>query len=132
MSTLTSIFAVCLGACCGALLRWLANIVFNPLLPALPLGTLLVNLSGSLFMGIAVGIFGLFPGIASQWKLLVVTGFLGSLTTFSAFAGEMAAMLQQGRVVLCAGALGLHVFGSIGMVFLGLGLAQLLRLFLAD
>lgn len=127
MNMILSVCAVCIGACAGALLRWLANTVLNPVLAALPLGTLAVNWLGSLLMGLALGLFAFFPGAASQLKLLVITGFLGSLTTFSAFAGEMAAMLQQGRIALCAGVICLHVIGSIVLVFLGLGLAHLIR-----
>lgn len=124
---LLSILAICSGACAGACLRWLANILLNPIWPALPLGTLCVNLFGGFLMGIALSCFSLFPALPTQWKLLVITGFLGSLTTFSAFAGEMASLLENGKVALCALGISLHVFGSILMVFAGIGLASLAK-----
>lgn len=71
-------------------------------------------------MGIALGFFAAFPGTSPEGRLLVITGFLGSFTTFSAFAGEMAGLIQQGKLLLFFVATVLHVFGSIGMVFLGL------------
>lgn len=131
ISMLHSLFAVCLGACAGASLRWLANQALNPLVAALPLGTLAVNWLGGWLMGVALGVFSLIPHAAGEWRLLVITGFLGSLTTFSAFSAEMAALLQQGRWLLCACAVTLHVAGSIALVFLGLGSVALARRLLA-
>lgn len=122
-----SICSVCVGACAGALLRWLANIYLNPVLAAFPLGTLAVNWLGSLLMGLALGYFASAPDSSAGSRLLVITGFLGSFTTFSAFAGEMASMIQHGRLFLCAAVIGLHVCGSIVLVFLGLWLMQLFR-----
>lgn len=115
---LTSLLAISTGAVCGAILRWLFGLAFNSLFPALPLGTLIVNWLGSLIMGIAAAFFAFYPGVAPQWRLLAITGFLGSLTTFSAFAGEMGDLILQGRISLCALGISLHVGGSICM-FLG-------------
>lgn len=122
---LFSICVICAGACAGALLRWLISISLNPVLPGLPMGTLAVNWIGSFFMGIAMALFALLPGATGEFRLLLVTGFLGSLTTFSAFAGEMATMLQQGRLVACSLAISLHVAGSILLVFAGIAAVQL-------
>lgn len=118
---------ICAGACLGALSRWGANLLLNPLLQAFPLGTLAVNWLGSLGMGVLLALFQFSPQLEAQWKLPLVTGFLGSFTTFSAFAGELAAMLMAGRFFLCAGVAGLHVFGSVLMVFLGFWLVGLIR-----
>lgn len=117
-----SICAIALGATFGALLRWLISMGLNPLLPQLPLGTLAVNWIGSLFMGLALAIFANWPDLGNQWKLMLVTGFLGSLTTFSTFSAEMAAMINNGRLWTCALAITLHVAGSIIMIFAGLWL----------
>lgn len=117
---LSAVLCICLGACAGALVRWGANVLLNPVFAAVPLGTLFVNWLGGLLMGLALGYFAACPDASPNSKLLVITGFLGSLTTFSAFSGEMASLIQQGRLLLCATVIGLHVFGSIGMVFLGL------------
>lgn len=124
---LHSFFALWLGAALGASLRWAANSVLNPLMATLPLGTLAVNWLGGWLMGIALGVFALFPQLGSEWKLLVITGFLGSLTTFSAFSAETAAMIQHGRWLVCLGTVLLHVVGSIGLVFVGLGTANLAK-----
>lgn len=124
---LISISAICLGACAGACLRWLANLALNPLFGPLPMGTLAVNWFGSLLMGLALALFAFYPGLNQQWKLMAVTGFLGSLTTFSAFAGEMASLLQNGRIGLCGLGICLHVIGSIAMVFAGMGIFAGLR-----
>lgn len=121
-----SVLAICLGACFGAVCRWGFNLLLNPLFSAIPLGTLAVNLLGSLIMGFLMAFFAFYPGISTDWKLLLITGFLGSFTTFSAFAGELAVIIQSGRYLLCAGAISLHVFGSIIMVFSGLTLFKLI------
>ncbi len=122
-----SIMAICAGASAGALGRWLFGLWLNPIFSAFPLGTLAVNWLGSFTMGILTAFFALAPDIAPQWKLLGITGFLGSFTTFSAFAGEMGALLASGRIALCAGAICLHVFGSILLFFLGAAGVGLLK-----
>lgn len=124
---LLSILAVCAGGCGGALLRWAANLLLNQIFPPLPLGTLAVNLAGGFLMGMAMACFPLFPATAPQWKLLLVTGFLGSLTTFSAFSGEMASLIMQNRLSLCVTGIGLHTGGAILMVFVGMGFVNLVR-----
>lgn len=121
-----SLLSVCLGACAGAILRFGFNLLLNPLLPVLPLGTLAVNLIGSFLMGIMAGICTLFP-VNSQLKLLAVTGFLGSFTTFSAFAGEMGNLLLEGRYFIFALGISLHVIGSIAMFLAGIGIFKALQ-----
>lgn len=115
-----SAMAICLGASAGALCRWLFNLALNPLFSAIPPGTLAVNWLGSFLMGIALSVFAMFPTLNQYWKLFFITGFLGSFTTFSAFSGEMGALLMEGRPGMCAMAIGLHVIGSIGMLFVGM------------
>lgn len=124
---LTSVLSICLGACAGALLRYMANILLNPLLAAFPLGTLAVNWLGGMLMGLAMGYFAAVPDASPESKLMFITGFLGSLTTFSAFSGEMATLIQQNKLALCIGAISLHVVGSIIMVFLGMWLFRIMR-----
>lgn len=117
-----SALAICGGACAGALSRWLFNLALNPLFPAIPPGTLAVNWLGSFLMGVAMAAFSLIPGLGQYWKLFFITGFLGSFTTFSAFSGEMGNLILQGRLGMCALAISLHIFGSIGMLFVGMWL----------
>ncbi len=115
----TSIVAIALGAALGALARWALGLGLNALFPAVPPGTLAANLIGGYLVGLALPWFLAHPEIASHWRLFVITGLLGGLTTFSAFSGEVALLLQQGRMWLAAGAIGLHVAGSLAMTLAG-------------
>ena len=118
--------AVALGAAAGALLRWQAGLWLNARWAGFPLGTLLVNLAGGLLIGMALEYFGRQPH--ELLKLLLVTGFLGGLTTFSAFSGESLALLQRGQFgwALAHGAA--HVLGSLGAAALGMAVMRLILL----
>jgi len=116
----TSILAICTGASAGAVLRWLLSSALNALFLAVPLGTLAVNLIGGYLIGVALAVFAAVPDIASEWRLLITTGFLGGFTTFSAFSAEVVVMLQQGRVAVAGLTVLAHVAGSLLMTALGL------------
>ncbi|MDR0577022.1 MAG: fluoride efflux transporter CrcB [Candidatus Accumulibacter sp.] len=116
-----SIVAISAGAALGALLRWHLGGRLNALFPAIPPGTLAANLIGAYVIGLAVAFFSSHPAISPEWRLLIVTGFCGGLTTFSAFSAEITALLQQGRPFLAASAIAGHVAGSIIMTFAGIG-----------
>jgi CrcB protein len=121
-----TVIAICLGACVGALSRWQLGLWLNPTSTSLlPWGTLAANLIGGYLVGLCVGIFQQLPELDPVWRLALVTGFLGALTTFSSFSAEVVAMLQQGRFVLAAGNAGLHLFGSLALTWLGLKTAAL-------
>jgi CrcB protein len=117
---LRAILAVSLGAALGALLRWALALKLNQLFPAVPPGTLVANLVGGYVIGVAVAFFASAPGIPAEWRLLIVTGFCGGLTTFSTFSAEVAALLQQGRIAMAGGEIAIHVVGSVAMTFLGI------------
>jgi fluoride exporter len=117
---LLSLFAISLGASAGAIARWLLGVALNGLFPALPPGTLAANLIGGYLIGLAVGVFAQAPGLAPEWRLLVMTGFLGGLTTFSTFSAEVAGLLQQGRLGWAAAAISAHVVGSLLLTLAGL------------
>ncbi len=85
-----SILAIALGAALGALLRWLLGLKLNAFFPTMPPGTLAANLIGGYVVGLAIAFFTALPGLAPEWRLLVVTGFCGGLTTFSTFSAEVA------------------------------------------
>lgn len=121
---LTSAFAVFMGAGSGALLRWLLNVTLNPLWAALPLGTVAANLGGGLLAGAAAAWFDLRVGLPPELRLLLITGFLGGLTTFSAFSLELVALLQQGRHGWLAASVLLHVLGSLLCALLGAALVR--------
>ena len=121
-----SIVAISLGAAIGAVLRWLLAVRFNPMWPALPLGTLAANLVGGYVIGLAIGWLGQHPELPPQVRLFVVTGFLGGLTTFSTFSAEVVAHLQEGRIgpALLVGVT--HVVGSLLLTALGFASARAL------
>jgi CrcB protein len=116
-----SVCAISLGAAAGALCRWGLGLALNAIFPLIPLGTLAANIIGGYCIGLAVSMFSFFPEIAPEWRLLIITGFLGGLTTFSTFSAEVGALLQQQRLVLAMAAIALHVIGSLIALFLGMG-----------
>ena len=124
---LLSIVAISVGAALGALLRWVLALQFNALFPSVPLGTLAANLVGGFLIGVAVAFFAGRPDQPPQWRLLIITGFLGGLTTFSTFSAEVVSHLAAGRFGWSAGLIALHVSGSVIMTLLGIGLVHLAR-----
>ena len=121
-----AILAVFVGAGCGALLRYALGLWLNPLFPTLPLGTVAANLVGGLLVGLAGGIFASNAALPPELRLLVVTGFLGGLTTFSTFSAEVMDLVARHEYGWAAGAAGVHLFGSLLLTALGLLLGQAL------
>jgi len=122
------IFAISLGAALGALLRWILGVKLNGLFPTLPPGTLVANLVGGYIIGLAVAYFAQAPDIAPEWRLLIITGFCGGLTTFSTFSVETVTLLQQDRLAWAMGEIAIHVSGSLLMTFVGLASWHWLKL----
>ena len=123
-----SVLAVSVGAALGALLRWELGTALNRFFPQIPPGTLTANLVGGYIIGLAIAYFAQAPEVPPEWRLLIITGFCGGLTTFSTFSAEVVALLQQGRVALAAGAIAIHVTGSLLMTLAGLASWQWLHL----
>lgn len=121
-----SILAVSLGAALGALLRWVLGLKLNTLLPSMPPGTVVANLVGGYIIGAAIAFFANSPGLAPEWRLLIITGFCGGLTTFSTFSAEVVVLLQQGRVAWAMGTIATHLAGSLLMTLAGLWSVQTL------
>lgn len=115
-----SIIAIFTGAGLGALLRWWLGLTLNSYFPSIPPGTLAANLIGGYIIGVAVGFFAAYSGIAPEWRLFIITGFCGGLTTFSTFSSEIVALLQQGQSLNACGAAVLHLAGSVLMTFAGI------------
>lgn len=121
-----AVLAICLGACAGALARWRLGLWLNHSGAWLPWGTLAANLIGGYVIGVLVSVFHQHPQIDPMWRLLLVTGFLGALTTFSSFSAEVVDMLMAERYVQAIGTSALHLLGSLAMTFIGIKTAALL------
>ena len=112
--------AVSVGGIIGCLLRWLLGLWFNTQPSVVPLGTLAANLIGGYIVGVAVAFFALNNTLAPEWRLLVITGFCGGLTTFSSFSAEVVTLLRQDRILWACSTIALHLFGSLLMTFAGI------------
>lgn len=122
-----TILAISIGAALGALARWGLGLALNGLFPAIPPGTLAANLIGGYLVGLALPVLTANPEWGPVWRLFVVTGFLGGLTTFSAFSGEVTQLLQHGRWALAGGAMALHLGGSLALTMAGFATVEALR-----
>lgn len=121
------IFAVGAGAVVGAWLRWGFGILFNPVFPTLPLGTLLANLLGGYLIGLAMAYFAQHAGLSPEVRLLVITGFLGGLTTFSTFSAETVTLLARQQFFWAGVIIAAHVLGSLAMTALGILTVKLFK-----
>ena len=117
---LASVASICAGASAGALLRWLLGTWLNPLWPGVPLGTLAANLVGGYAIGVAFAYFSAHPLLAPEIRLLVITGFLGGLTTFSTFSLEVVSSAQRGDLPSAVAIVALHLLGSLACTVLGI------------
>ena len=121
-----TIIAICIGASAGALARWQLGLWLNPVTVSsasaltMPWGTLAANLIGGYLVGVCVAVFEAMPNLDPVWRLALVTGFLGALTTFSSFSAEVVSMLNQGRYGLALVTAGLHLFGSLALTVIGI------------
>jgi fluoride exporter len=116
--------AIGIGGALGCWLRWGLGVLFNPLFPTLPLGTLAANLVGGLLMGCAIGVWNHFQALPPQLQLFVFTGFFGGLTTFSTFSAESATLLLRQQYLWFSGHVAVHVVGSLAMTVLGIFLTR--------
>ena len=123
-----TVLAICIGASLGALARWGLGLWLTPG-GLLPWGTLAANLVGGYLIGVAIAAFQAMPQLDSVWRLLLITGFLGGLTTFSSFSAEVVEFLMAERYALALGTATAHVAGSLLMTVIGIKTAAF---FLAD
>ncbi len=121
------LLAVGAGAAVGAWLRGWFGILWNPVFPTLPLGTLAANLVGGYLMGLAMAMFADHPGLPPEARLLIATGFLGGLTTFSTFSAETVTLLLRAQYAWGATIITVHLVGSLMMTVLGIWTVKLLR-----
>ena len=122
-----SLLAVGGGAACGAWMRWALGLWLNAALPQLPLGTLAANLVGGYLVGLALAWFAVSEGVPPEMRLLIVTGFLGGLTTFSTFSAEAVGLLARQQFGWAAAHMVLHLGGSLLATALGFATLRLLR-----
>jgi CrcB protein len=122
-----SIVAICVGASLGALLRWWLGARLNSHFPTIPPGTLAANLIGGYIIGLAVAFFASVPTLPPEWRLFIITGFCGGLTTFSTFSAEVVTLLQEGRGLSACGAIAAHLVGSVAMTLAGMGTVTWIR-----
>ena len=118
-----TVFAISIGAALGALARWQLGLWLNTgtgTAPLLPWGTLAANMVGGYLIGVCIAVFQSLPELDPVWRLAIVTGFLGGLTTFSSFSAEVVGMLQQERYGLALSTAALHVGGSLALTLLGI------------
>ncbi len=118
-----AVVAICMGASAGALARWGLGLWLSPG-GVIPWGTLAANLIGGYLIGICVAVFQALPQLDPVWRLALVTGFLGGLTTFSSFSAEVVALLLQQRYALALGTAGIHVAGSLLLTVAGIWTAS--------
>lgn len=111
--------AIAIGASLGAWLRYALGLLMNAMVPELPFGTLAANLGGGFVIGLVVAFFASNPALSPAWRLFVITGFLGGLTTFSTFSAESMQLLQHGQYGWAAAHIAAHVIGSIALCFAG-------------
>ncbi len=121
------ILSISMGASIGAVMRWQLGVKLNALYPQLPLGTLSANLLGGYIIGLAASYTAQHPNLSPEWRLLIMTGFCGGLTTFSTFSLEVVNLLQQGKFTWAMANISTHVLGSLLMTFLGFATWQAIK-----
>lgn len=124
---LKPVLAISIGAALGALLRWALGLKLNAVLAVIPFGTVVANLLAAYVIGLATAYFATTGNFSPEWRLLIITGFCGGLSTFSTFSVEIVTMLQRQQLAWAAGSIALHVTGSVLMTFAGLATWHVLR-----
>ena len=117
-----AVIAICLGASAGALARWQLGLWLNQ--PQIALGTLAANWIGGYLIGAGIAIFEVWPALNPTWRLALITGFLGALTTFSTFSAEVVQMLLQQRYTQALITSSLHLVGSLALTVAGMRSVQ--------
>ena len=125
-----AVLAVSLGAALGALLRWRLGVWLNTTAagaaPWMPWGTLSANLIGGYLVGVFLALFQALPELDPVWRLAIITGFMGGLTTFSSFSAEVVTMMQQQRFGLALITAATHLGGSLVLTYVGIRTTMLL------
>ena len=121
------LLVISLGAAAGGLLRWALGLKLNALFPTVPPGTLAANLIAGYVIGAAMAYFAQAPGLSPEWRLLIITGFCGGLSTFSTFSAEVVSLIQRGQLAWAMGEIVIHVGCSVVMTLAGIASVHWLR-----
>jgi fluoride exporter len=122
---LAGFLAVGLGAACGAWARWGLSVWLNPRIAHFPLGTFAANAIGGFLVGVAIAYFLKNPDLSPEWRLFVITGFLGGLTTFSTFSAEVVGLLERGQIGAGLGVATAHLLVSFALTAAGLWVVRI-------
>lgn len=114
-----------LAAACGAWLRFLTGIIVHNIYPGLPLGTLVVNLLGGLFMGMSIAYFENFSNSSEEVKLIINIGLLGGLTTYSAYTADIFYLIREGVFINALVFIFAHIIGALMLCYIGYYLINL-------
>ena len=115
-----AVIAVAVGGALGSLLRWFLGLRLNGIFPELPLGTFAANVIAGYVIGVAVAFFARLPEVPAEWRLFVITGLMGGLSTFSTFSAEVVAHIREGRTGWAAAEIAIHVCASLVMTIFGI------------
>lgn len=127
MLTFGHFFAIGIGAALGAVSRWLLGLWLNHSGVMMPWGTLAANLIGGYLIGVVLGVIALYPATPAWMRLLLMTGFLGGLTTFSTFSGETIGMIERGSYAIALGYIGISLLGTLVLTAMGMATVHALR-----
>jgi len=122
-----STLAVSVGASLGALLRWWLSSALNGYFPTVPPGTIVANLIGAYVIGTAIALFATLSALPPEWRLLIITGFCGGLTTLSTFSAELVTLLRAKQILWAFGSVALHLGGSLLMTLAGIATVSRLK-----
>lgn len=122
-----TLFALAIGSFLGGLLRWQLGLKFNTVFSSIPLGTLYANFIAAFVIGIAIGVFNSFPSLSPEWKIFLITGFCGGLSTFSSFSAEALTLITEEKYMTSCLHILAHVVGSIFLVFVGLSSVNFIK-----
>ena len=120
-TTITQLLAIGLGGAVGSMLRFLVALLWRN---GSPLGTLTVNLLGSLLLGFLIASSLLLGEIKPHWRLMITVGFCGGFTTFSTFSVQTMELIQTGRWWIAIANVCINVIGCILLSFLGYWLGK--------
>ena len=122
---LITITAIGTGAFLGAVIRWFLSVWLNPLNIELPVGTLISNLVGGYLIGLAVSYFSINQDVSPLWRLFIITGFLGGLTTFSTFSAETVELMIHSKFTKAILLMSAHLAGSIMSTIAGIKFGEI-------